>query len=62
MISVNSEPTIAALVGHQGCMITSRDVHAADAVLLAAANAVANCTGQLLGDGSARATIIALRA
>jgi integrase len=57
-----SEPTIAALVGHQGRTITSRYVHAADAVLLAAADAVANRTGQLLGDGSARATIIALRA
>ena len=33
-----SEPTIAALVGHKGRSITSRYVHAADAVLLAAAD------------------------
>ena len=39
-----SEPTIAALVGHKGRSITSRYVHSADAVLLAAADAVANRT------------------
>ncbi len=37
-----SEPTIAALVGHQGRSMTSRYVHAADAVLLAAADAIAD--------------------
>lgn len=36
-----SETTIAALIGHKGQSITSRYVHAADAVLLAAADAVA---------------------
>lgn len=36
-----SELTIAALIGHQGTSITSRYVHSADAVLLAAADAVA---------------------
>ena len=36
-----SEPTIAALIGHKGQGITSRYVHAADAVLLAAADAIA---------------------
>ncbi len=36
-----SEPTIAALVGHKGHSITSRYIHSADAVLLAAADAVA---------------------
>jgi integrase len=35
------EATIAALVGHKGHTITSRYVHTADAVLLAAADAVA---------------------
>ena len=39
-----SEPTIAALVGHKGHSMTSRYVHSADAVLLAAADAVANRT------------------
>lgn len=41
-----SEPTIAALVGHKGQTITSRYVHSADAVLLAAADAVANRTAE----------------
>ena len=43
-----SETTIAALVGHQGRSITSRYVHAADAVLLAAADAVAQRTQELM--------------
>jgi integrase len=43
-----SEPTIAALVGHKGHSITSRYVHAADAVLLAAADAVADRTVGLM--------------
>jgi integrase len=43
-----SEPTIAALVGHKGRTITSRYVHAADAVLLAAADAVADRTAALM--------------
>jgi integrase len=46
-----SEPTIAALVGHKGQSITSRYVHTADAVLLAAADAVANRTAELMGEG-----------
>lgn len=45
-----SEPTIAALVGHQGRSITSRYVHAADAVLLAAADAVAGRVLELMGE------------
>ena len=43
-----SETTIAALVGHKGRSITSRYVHAADAVLLAAADAVAGRTAALM--------------
>lgn len=39
-----SEPTIAALVGHSGRSTTSRYVHSADAVLVAAADAVAQRT------------------
>jgi len=46
-----SEPTIAALVGHKGRTITSRYVHSADAVLLAAADAVADRTVDLMGEG-----------
>lgn len=37
-----SDLTIGALIGHKGQTITSRYVHAADAVLLAAADAIAN--------------------
>ena len=44
-----SETTIAALVGHKGQSITSRYIHAADAVLLAAADAVARRTAALMG-------------
>jgi len=45
-----SEPTIAALVGHKGRSVTSRYVHYADAVLLAAADAVARETARRMGD------------
>lgn len=45
-----SEPTIGALVGHKGRTVTSRYVHSADAVLLAAADAVADRTAKLMGD------------
>jgi integrase len=45
-----SEPTIAALVGHKGQSVTSRYVHSADAVLLAAADAVAAETARRMGD------------
>jgi integrase len=44
-----SELTIAALIGHKGRSITSRYVHSADAVLLAAADSVANRTATLMG-------------
>jgi integrase len=50
-----SEPTIAALVGHKGHSVTSRYMHAADAVLLAAADAVANRTAELMGEQKPKA-------
>ena len=53
-----SEPTIAALVGHTGRSVTSRYVHAADAVLLAAADAVANRITELLGDEKPAAAVV----
>ena len=56
-----SEPTIAALVGHKGHTITSRYIHSADAVLLAAADAVANRTAELMGDSNAKSTVVVLR-
>jgi integrase len=55
-----SEPTIAALIGHKGRSITSRYVHSADAVLLVAADAVANRTLDLMGT-TRSADIIHLR-
>jgi integrase len=56
-----SEPTIGALIGHKGQTITSRYVHSADAVLLAAADAVARRTAELMGDVRS-AQVIPLRA
>jgi integrase len=57
-----SEPTIAALVGHKGHSITSRYIHAADAVLLAAADAVSGRTAELMGDVAvADTTVVPLR-
>jgi integrase len=53
-----SELAIAALVGHKGRSITSRYVHSADAVLLAAADAVAGRTAELMGEGE----VVSLRA
>jgi integrase len=57
-----SEPTIAALIGHKRHSITSRYMHAADAVLLAAADAVADRTCALMGEEMSQAQVIPLRA
>jgi integrase len=57
-----SEPTIAALVGHKGHSITSRYVHSADAVLLAAADAVANEAALRMGEARPPQNVVALRA
>ena len=56
-----SEPTIAALIGHKVHSITSRYVHTADAVLLAAADAVADRTKQLMGGHRSSGVIVRLR-
>ncbi len=56
-----SEPTIGALIGHKGHSITSRYVHSADAVLLAAADAVARRIAELIGDVAASCEIVPLR-
>ena len=45
-----SDSTIAALLGHKGRSVTSRYIHSADAVLLAAADAVADRTLELMGE------------
>jgi hypothetical protein len=49
-----SELTIASLAGHRGHSVTSRYVHSADQVLLAAADAVARRTIELMGDAPIR--------
>jgi integrase len=56
-----SEPTIAALIGHKGHSVTSRYVHAADTVLLAAADAVASRTAKLMGANQAKSSVVQLR-
>jgi integrase len=55
-----SEPTIAALIGHKGHTITSRYMHAADAVLLAAADAVADRTAELMGEPRSTGVVVEL--
>ena len=47
-----SDITIGALIGHKGRTTTSRYAHGADAVLLAAADAVANRVVDLMGKTS----------
>jgi integrase len=55
-----SDPTIGALVGHKGRTMTSRYIHGADAVLLAAADAVANRTTELMGEHRPDANVISI--
>ena len=56
-----SEPTIAALVGHKGRSVTSRYIHSADAVLLAAADAVAIQILGLMGQREGAANVLDFR-
>lgn len=56
-----SELTIAALVGHKGHSITSRYVHSADTVLLAAADVVADRTAELMGEAAPEGSVVKLR-
>jgi integrase len=56
-----SEPTIGALIGHKGHSVTSRYMHGADGVLLAAADAVARRTAELMGETSPAAKVVELR-
>lgn len=56
-----SEPTIGTLIGHKGHSITSRYVHAADAVLLATADAVANETLKRMRELQLPAEVVTLR-
>jgi site-specific recombinase XerD len=56
-----SEPTIGALIGHKGHSVTSRYMHGADGVLLAAADTVAKRTADLMGETHATAKVVELR-
>jgi integrase len=56
-----SEAAIAALLGHKSGTITGRYIHSADAVLLAAADRVANEVLALMGETKAPATVTALK-
>jgi integrase len=56
-----SEPTIAALIGHKGRSMTSRYIHSADAVLLAAADDVARHILKLMGEARG-GVVVKLRA
>jgi hypothetical protein len=49
-----NEPAIARLLGHETHSITSRYVHSADAVLLAAVDAVVNATMKLMASDQAQ--------
>jgi integrase len=56
-----SEPTIAALIGHKSRSMTSRYIHSADAVLLAAADDVACHILKLMGEARS-GVVVKLRA
>ena len=56
-----ADPTVAALIGHVGQTVTSRYVHSADAVLLKAADQVANATAHLMGDETPQGAVVPLR-
>ena len=56
-----SEVTIAALIGHKGHSITRRYTHAADSVLLAAADRVASAILERMGEGEPAGTVVQLR-
>jgi integrase len=56
-----SELAIAGLIGHKGQTITSRYVHSADEVLLAAADTVAGRTAELMGEGRPSAAVVEFR-
>lgn len=57
-----SEATIRVLVGHKGGSVTSRYIHTADSVLVAAADTIANRTAALMGDDEPESRVIPLRA
>lgn len=57
-----SELAIASMLGHKKHTTTSRYTHAADAVLLAAADAVAARTAELMGEAEPNREVVQMRA
>jgi integrase len=55
-----SELTIASLLGHKKATITSKYAHHADAVLLQAADAVADRVAALMGDARPDGVVVEL--
>ena len=55
-----SELTIAALIGHRKGSVTAKYAHKADAVLLQAADTVANRIAELMGDTRASGAVVEL--
>jgi integrase len=56
-----ADATVAAMLGHVGQTMTSRYQHSADAVLLRAADAIADETARLMGDASPQEAVVPLR-
>jgi integrase len=54
-----SDSTVGALVGHRNATMTGRYTHHADAVLLAAADAVADRIAELMGDAKPGGVVVA---
>lgn len=55
-----SELTVAALLGHRAGSVTARYVHTADAVLLAAADRVADAIAEAMGEPAPSAVVVPL--
>jgi integrase len=55
-----SELTIAALLGHKKAFVTSKYAHHADAVLLQAADVVADRVAELMGDARPAGVVVEL--
>src|SRR5262245_25968879 len=56
-----TDATIGALLGHVGTTMTSRYQHSSDPVLLKAADAIADATAALMGDGREQWAVVLLR-
>lgn len=56
-----TDATVAAMLGHVGQTMTSRYQHSSDAVLLKAADAVADATAILMGEAPPQGAVVPLR-